>query len=150
MVMNPRLKFGLVTGVIVGVLGWLAIDGIEANATYYVTVKELHAMENPNAERRLRVGGDVKENSIVRKADSVAFTITQEDTELQVVYVGRDPLPDTFRNGAQALCTGRLRDDQVFEARQIQAKCASKYEATPGEGSAPVYSAEPLESKASL
>jgi cytochrome c-type biogenesis protein CcmE len=147
--MNPRIKFGLVTGVIVGVLAWLAVDGIDANATYYVTVEELHAMENPGAERRLRVGGDVKEG-IVRKADSVEFTITQEDTELNVVYVGRDPLPDTFRPGAQALCTGRLRDDQVFEARQIQAKCASKYEVEPGKGAQPVYETETAESKASL
>jgi len=148
--MNPRLKFGLVTGVIVGVLAWLAIGGINADATYYVTVDELHAMENPNAARRLRVGGDVKENSIVKKAGAVEFTITQEDTELKVVYVGRDPLPDTFRDGAQALCTGRLREDQVFEARQIQAKCASKYEAKPGEGTAPVHDAEPAENKATL
>ncbi|HUG80047.1 MAG TPA: cytochrome c maturation protein CcmE [Bryobacterales bacterium] len=148
--MNPRIKFGLVTGVIVGVLGWLAVDGINADATYYVTVDELHAMENPNAERRLRVGGDVKENSIVRKGDRVEFTITQEDTELNVVYTGRDPLPDTFRDGAQALCTGRLRDDQVFEARQIQAKCASKYEAEPGKGAKPVYDTEPASNKASF
>lgn len=148
--MNPRLKFGLVTVVIVGVLGWLAVDGIDSDATYYVTVEELRAMENPNDVRRLRVGGDVKEDSIVRKGTSVEFTITQEDTELNVVYVGRDPLPDTFRNGAQALCTGRLRDDQVFEARQIQAKCASKYEAKPGEGVSPVYGTEPSENKASL
>ena len=148
--MDPRLKFGLVTVVIVGVLGWLAFDGISSDATYYVTVEELRAMENPNEVRRLRVGGDVKENSIVRKGSSVEFTITQEDTELNVVYVGRDPLPDTFRNGAQALCTGRMRDDQVFEARQIQAKCASKYEAKPGEGASPVYDAQPAENKASL
>lgn len=148
--MNPRLKFGLVTVIILGVLGWLTVDGIDSDATYYVTVEELQAMENPNEVRRLRVGGDVKENSIVRKGTSVEFTITQEETELNVVYVGRDPLPDTFRNGAQALCTGRLRDDQVFEARQIQAKCASKYEAKPGEGVSPVYGAEPAENKASL
>jgi cytochrome c-type biogenesis protein CcmE len=148
--MNPRIKFGLVTGVIVGVLGWLAVDGINADATYYVTVDELHAMENPNAERRLRVGGDVKEDSIVRKGDSVEFVITQEETELKVVYVGRDPLPDTFRNGAQALCTGRMRDDQVFEARQIQAKCASKYEAEPGKGASPVYETAPASNKAAF
>jgi len=148
--MNPRLKFGLVTVIIVGVLGWLTVDGIDSDATYYVTVEELQAMENPNDVRRLRVGGDVKENSIARKGTSVEFTITQDETELNVVYVGRDPLPDTFRNGAQALCTGRLRDDQVFEARQIQAKCASKYEAKPGEGVSPVYDAKPAENKASL
>ena len=148
--MTPRMKFGLVTTVILGVLGWLAVDGINADATYYVTVKELQSMDSDSAARRLRVGGDVKEDSIVRKGDRVEFTILQEDAELNVVYVGRDPLPDTFRNGAQALCTGRLRSDNVFEARQIQAKCASKYEADPGAGNKPVYDTAAEPNKASL
>ena len=148
--MNSRLKFGLITVVILGVLGWLAFDGINASATYYVTIEELAAMDDAAAARRLRVGGDVKENSIVRKADRVEFTITQEERELDVVYVGRDPLPDTFRNGAQALATGRLLNDNVFEANHIQAKCASKYEADPGKGAKPVYEAKPADSQASL
>ena len=100
-------------------------------------------------EKRLRVGGDVEPNSIVRSADRVEFTITQEDEKLNVVYTGRDPLPDTFRDRAQALCDGRLRSDGVFEAKKIQAKCASKYEADPTKGAQPVYQAEP-ENTASL
>ena len=100
-------------------------------------------------EKRLRVGGDVEPNSIVRNADKVEFTITQGDQKLLVVYTGRDPLPDTFRDRAQALCDGRLRSDGVFEAKKIQAKCASKYEVDPGKGARPVYQAEP-ENKASL
>ena len=60
---------------------------------------------------------------------------------LDVVYTGADPLPDTFRDKAQALCDGRLRADGKFEATKIQAKCASKYEAAPEEGAAPVYRA---------
>ena len=148
--MNARVKFGLITAVILGVLGWLALDGINASASYYVTIEELAAMEDTATERRLRVGGDVKDDSIVRKSDRVEFTITQEERELDVIYVGRDPLPDTFRNGAQALATGRLRGDNVFEAQHIQAKCASKYEAEPGRGEKPVYDAKPADSQASL
>ncbi len=129
--MNPRVKFGLITAVVLGVLGWLAVAGINETSTYYVTIQELRGMDQA-AKERLRVGGDVEVGSIVRKADSVEFTIVQEDPEAQlheklsVVYVGRDPLPDTFRDRAQALCTGRLREDNVFEAHHIQAKCASK------------------------
>jgi cytochrome c-type biogenesis protein CcmE len=143
--MNSRIKFGLITVVIVGVLGWLATAGINETATYYVTIQELRAMDQAAKERRLRVGGDVEVGSIVRKGERVEFTITQADDaeqvndKLQVVYVGRDPLPDTFRDRAQALCTGRMRDDNVFEANHIQAKCASKYEAEPGKDSTPVY-----------
>ncbi len=44
-------------------------------------------------------------------------------------YVGRDPLPDTFKDGAQALVEGKMMPDNRFVAEQVQAKCASKYEA---------------------
>ena len=148
--MNPRAKFGLITAVILGVLGWLAMDGINASSTYYVTIEELAAMDDAATERRLRVGGDVKDDSIIIKSDRVEFTITQEKRELDVIYVGRDPLPDTFRNGAQALATGRLRSDNVFEARQIQAKCASKYDAELGQDAKPVYESKPPDNQASL
>jgi len=146
--MNPRIKFGLISVVIVGVLGWLAMAGINETATYYVTIQELRGMDEAAKERRLRVGGDVEVGSIIRKGERVEFTIIQTDEteqlneKLQVVYIGRDPLPDTFRDRAQALCTGRMRDDNVFEANHIQAKCASKYEAEPGKGDTPVYKDE--------
>ena len=146
--MNTRLKFGLVTVVIVGTLVWLGASGINETATYYVTIEELQAMDDA-VEKRLRVGGDVTPSSIVRSGEEVHFTIEQEKIKLPVVYVGRDPLPDTFRDRAQALCDGRLRSDGVFEARKIQAKCASKYEADPGKDAQPIYSSEPL-NKASL
>lgn len=142
--MNAQLKFGLITLVIIAGLGWLAVDGIGEAATYYVTIEELSTMEDATA-KPIRVGGDVEPASIVRTGDRVEFTIVQDDEttngpqKLDVVYVGQDPLPDTFRDRAQALCDGKLRADGVFEARKIQAKCASKYEAKPGEGAAPVY-----------
>ena len=48
-----------------------------------------------------------------------------------MVYSGLDPLPDTFRDGAQALAEGKMDRDGTFHATNIQAKCASKYEAKP-------------------
>lgn len=135
--MNKQLKFVAITAVIVGSLVWLAMAGIGESATYYVTIEELAAMAQP--PERIRVGGDVEPGSIVKAAGRVEFTITQEDRKLQVVYTGQDPLPDTFRDRAQALCDGKLREDNVFEAKKIQAKCASKYEAEPGKGAQPVY-----------
>jgi cytochrome c-type biogenesis protein CcmE len=141
--MSPRAKFGLLIVVVIATLGWLAASGIDEASTYYVTVEELQGMQPVDTEKRLRVGGDVKPGSIVRKAGRVEFTISQEERELAVVYVGRDPLPDTFRDRAQALCTGQLRSDNVFEAKHIQAKCASKYEAEPGSGAKPVYDSKP-------
>ena len=129
--MNKQLKFVGISAVVVVGLVWLAMAGIGESATYYVTINELAAMPDA-AAKRLRVGGDVEPGSIVKSADKVEFTITQEDRKLKVVYVGRDPLPDTFRDRAQALCDGRMTAGNVFEAQKIQAKCASKYETEPG------------------
>lgn len=145
--MNPKIKFGALTVVIVAALGWLAMDGINQAATYYVTIAELEDMEQA-AAKRIRVGGDVVPNSIVRNGDNVEFTIEQAEEgiaarTLSVVYTGQDPLPDTFRDRAQALCDGKLRSDGVFEAQKIQAKCASKYEVKPGEGQSPTYESAP-------
>ena len=60
------------------------------------------------------------------------FTLVQDKLALNVAYEGRDPLPDTFKDGSQALADGRMGPDGVFHAQEIQAKCASKYAPKPG------------------
>ena len=139
--MRRYWKFIALTTVILGTLAWLAGAGISESATYYITVTELQDMRGRAQERRLRVAGDVEPGSIVRQKDRVAFTLIHADRKLPVVYTGRDPLPDTFRDRAQAMADGRLGPDGVFEAKKIQAKCASKYEAKPG--AAPSQTAPP-------
>jgi cytochrome c-type biogenesis protein CcmE len=126
-------KFAVLGAVIIGTLVWLAAGGISETKTYYKTVAELEQMGNHAFEKRLRVGGDVEPGSIVRKGRMVSFVLTQEQRKLRVVYDGNDPLPDTFRDGAQALADGRMGHDGTFQASKIQAKCASKYEAKPGQ-----------------
>ena len=145
--MKKQVKFVAIVAAIVVTLTWMGVSGVKESATYYVTLEELMAMDNPGS-KRIRVGGDVADGSIVRSSESVEFTLHQQDESmaaaqvLDVVYTGQDPLPDTFRDKAQALCDGFLRADGKFEATKIQAKCASKYEAEPGADAAPVYGAE--------
>jgi cytochrome c-type biogenesis protein CcmE len=130
-VMKNYIKFGALIVVILGTLAWLAVGGISETKTYYKTVAEIHQLGDQAHERRLRVGGDIAPNSIVRNGADVSFTLAQDQLRLKVVYNGIDPLPDTFRDGAQALADGKLGADGVFRASKIQAKCASKYEAKP-------------------
>ena len=126
-------KFAALIVVIVGTLVWLAAGGINESKTYYKTVQELQQMGNVARDKRVRVAGDVEAGSIVRLGREVTFTLQQEKLRLKVVYDGTDPLPDTFRAGAQALADGKMGSDGVFRANKIQAKCASKYEAKPGQ-----------------
>ena len=126
-------KFAALIVVVLGTLVYLAIAGGNSNATYYKTITELGQMGNQAYGKRLRVGGDVESGSIKRAGTGVQFVLLQDKTKLTVAYVGSDPLPDTFRDGSQALADGKLDKDGVFRAAKIQAKCASKYAAKPGE-----------------
>ncbi|PYT20875.1 MAG: cytochrome c biogenesis protein CcmE [Acidobacteria bacterium] len=127
-------KFAVLVVVIVGTLIWLATAGMKDTQTYYKTIAELNHMGDQAYVKRLRVGGDVGAGSINRKGNVVEFILVQEKLNLKVAYDGSEPLPDTFRVGAQALADGRMGRDGVFHASKVQAKCASKYEAKPGGG----------------
>jgi len=129
--MKTYVKFTVLVVAILGVLALLATSGINETKTYYKEISELNKMGHSADGKRLRVGGNVEAGSIARMGREVSFVLTQNNLKLKVVYNGMDPLPDTFKDGAQALADGRLGSDGVFQASRIQAKCASKYEAKP-------------------
>ncbi|MCX6622253.1 MAG: cytochrome c maturation protein CcmE, partial [Acidobacteria bacterium] len=105
-------KFAALIVVIVGTLVWLALGGINETKTYYKTIAELGSMSDATG-KRLRVAGDVEPGSIKREGKVVHFRLKQDALQLKVVYSGSDPLPDTFRDGSQALADGRLGADGV-------------------------------------
>lgn len=134
-------KFAALVVLIVGTLIWIASSSMADTQTYYKTIAELGAMGPKASGTRIRVGGDIQQGSIQHKGQEVEFMLVQKDPAkpevaplfLKVSYDGQDPLPDTFRDGAQTLAEGRLGPDGVFHAKKIQAKCASKYATKPGE-----------------
>jgi cytochrome c-type biogenesis protein CcmE len=136
--MKTYAKFGAIVLVVVGVLAWLALGGVSESKTYYKTISEVQKMGDEAQAKRVRVDGYVVPGSIVRNGAQVSFIMhqdpakrAQDSTRLKVVYSGIDPLPDTFKDDAQAMADGKLGADGVFQANKIQAKCASKYEAKP-------------------
>jgi len=132
------IKFGAATTVIFLLLGYLAYTGVQDTKSYYVTIKELHKMGDGAYAKRLRVAGNVQPGSIKRKGTHVEFVLVEGDQTLAVDYTGTEAPPDTFKDDSQALADGRFDHDGVFHAKQLQAKCASKYAppqpATPGTG----------------
>ena len=126
-----QFKFVAGAAIILGVLVWLGVSGVQESKTYYVTIPELRAQGDDAYKLRLRVAGDVVPGSIRRDAGRVRFQLHQGDDRLEVVYVGTEPLPDTLVDDAQAIVTGEFTREQSFRAEKVQAKCASKYEALP-------------------
>jgi len=138
------LKFGSALVIILLALGYLAYTGVQESKSYYVTIKELRGMGDGAYTKRLRVAGSVQPGSIKRSGTNMNFTLIENDQLLNVVYNGTEPPPDTFKDNAQALAEGHFGRDNVFYAKQIQAKCASKYapqQGTPSSGTSNMSSA---------
>jgi len=129
---RKKWKFGIGVGIILAIVAWEAFSGFQENKTYYVTVNEL--LQAQSARRRVRVGGVVAQGSIERRAGRISFRLAQDSNSVPVTYVGTDTLPDTFKDGAQAIIDGDYLSNGEFRAEKIQAKCASKYQAAPGSG----------------
>src|SRR5579862_1525783 len=132
------LKFGGAVAAILLSLGFLAYTGVQESKSYYVTIKELRGMGDSAYSKHLRVAGNVQPGSIKRSVTSVNFVLVENDQLLPVVYNGTEAPPDTFKDESQALADGSFGRDGVFHAKQLQAKCASKYAPQPGTpGAAP-------------
>jgi len=125
---NKTIRFITATAVIVVALGYLAWTGIQEGKSYYVTISEMHKMGDDAYTKHLRVAGNVQPGSIHQTGTHADFVLVENDQTLKVSYKGTEPLPDTFKDDAQALALGDFGRDGVFHASEIQAKCASHYE----------------------
>ncbi|RKZ11017.1 cytochrome c maturation protein CcmE [bacterium] len=124
--MQARIIAGIV--IIVGLVGYLAFLGFEDGKSYYVTCDQVAAQESEYTDTNLRLAGIVVDGSITRDGDILTFSLEYDGATYPVRYIGLDPVPDTFKDGVEAVVDGRLLADGSFEGKKIQAKCASKYE----------------------
>jgi cytochrome c-type biogenesis protein CcmE len=122
--------------VILATIAFMALSGIKASKSYYVTIPELGAMGDKAYHSNLRVEGFVQPGSIEQNGTHVTFVMNEFESHtpkaatgrlLTVNYKGAEPPPDTFKDDAQALAEGTYGRDGIFHATVLQAKCASKY-----------------------
>jgi cytochrome c-type biogenesis protein CcmE len=128
--MQTRIIIGIV--LIVGIAAYLAYTGFDEGRAYYLTCDEVAADEANLVGDNIRLAGSVVEGTIQRDGDILLFQLEYEGSTYPVRYVGLDPVPDTFKDGVDAVVDGHLTADGHFEGQKIQAKCASKYEADYG------------------
>lgn len=124
---QQTVRIVLAVLVILGAISYLAVTGVEANKSYYVTIQELQSMGRKAYTRNLRVAGSVEPGTIRRDGAHAQFVLVENNRKLTVNYTGDEPPPDTFKDNSQALAIGTFGRDGVFHASQLQAKCASKY-----------------------
>jgi cytochrome c-type biogenesis protein CcmE len=126
---GSKMKFVIGGVVVVAALAWLGFVGFQESKSYYVTVAEFSAMRGDVQGKTLKIAGDVVQGSIDRSKAQMEFVIANQGKSLRVRYIGKDVIPDTFKDGSKAVVEGSITGDGVLQAKHIEAKCASKYEA---------------------
>jgi cytochrome c-type biogenesis protein CcmE len=104
----------------------LTVYALRENINLFYTPSQLVAGEAPE-NRRIRVGGMVVPNSVVRSVESleVLFSITDGPTQIKIRYLGI--LPDLFAEDEAAVATGKWSRDGIFVAEEVMAKHDEKY-----------------------
>ena len=103
---------------------FLVFKALEENVVYFKSptdVKNLPELEN----KKIRVGGMVKKNSIITNDSEINFTITDYKNELMVSFKGS--VPNLFEEGKGVVAEGFLKDRSYFRAIKILAKHDENY-----------------------
>lgn len=124
-----RAKFVIGTLLILGAIAYVTLSSFQANAIYYLTLKELNAQRGSLINQPVRVNAPLDKSSIQfdDKTLLLKFNLKEDNLILPVVYKGVKP--DTFEQGESVVIEGKLGQDGTFYASTLLVKCPSKYEA---------------------
>ena len=125
--MKPRQKrIAIIVGGLaaLGIGAAFVLNALDSNIAFFVTPSELAAGKAPQG-KAFRIGGMVKEGSLVRDNLTVSFLITDTAQDVKVTYTGI--LPDLFKEGKGAVAQGRINPDGTFSATEVLAKHDENY-----------------------
>ena len=104
---------------------FLVLKSLEDNVVYFFSPAEIYNKPNILLEKKIRVGGLVKQGSIKKKGKGINFVITDLKNEIIVSFVGITP--NLFSEGKGVIAEGKLRDKKYFIANKILAKHDENY-----------------------
>ena len=104
---------------------FLILRSLEENVVYFFSPSEIYNKANISFNKKIRVGGLVKENSVSKEGTSINFIITDLKNEILVSYNGS--VPNLFSEGKGVIAEGKLNDRKYFVADKILAKHDENY-----------------------
>lgn len=103
----------------------MVMTALRDKIVFFYTPTEIVTEGKAKPGERVRIGGLVKEGSIVRDGEKVSFVVTDTEKDLPVTYVGI--LPDLFREGQGVVSEGMIGGDGIFAADTVLAKHDENY-----------------------
>ena len=103
---------------------FLILRSLEENVVYFQSPSEIKRLAEIE-KKRIRVGGMVKEDSVILDKDELSFVITDFSSEINVTFSGA--IPNLFEEGKGVVAEGYLKDRNFFLATKILAKHDENY-----------------------
>ena len=103
---------------------YLILKSLEENVVYFLSPSEIKNLTEINSNK-IRIGGMVKNKSIIIKSEEINFIITDFKNEINVSYSGS--VPNLFAEGKGVVAEGYLKDRSYFNAVKILAKHDENY-----------------------
>ena len=103
----------------------MILNALNKNILYFNSPTDIKINQDIDFDKKIRVGGMVKKNSIDINESEVNFVITDFENELIVNYKGS--VPNLFEEEKGVVAEGFLQDRNYFKAVKILAKHDENY-----------------------
>ncbi len=122
-----RMSFILTGLAALGGAAALVLTAFEDSIVYFHSPTDIATKTDLRKDRRLRLGGLVKQGSWQKASDGLThiFFVTDTAHDIRVAYKGI--MPDLFREGQGVVMEGRLQPDGSFRADEVLAKHDENY-----------------------
>jgi cytochrome c-type biogenesis protein CcmE len=108
-----------------GLAIFLILKSLNKNILYFKSPTDIKISQDINFEKKIRVGGMVKKNSLVIDEREIKFIITDFKNDLKISYKGT--VPNLFSEEKGVVAEGKLQDKSFFIADRILAKHDENY-----------------------
>ena len=122
---KSRIVFLGLSFFVIGFGVFIILKSLEENVVYFFSPTEIYNKSDISLNKKVRIGGLVKEGSINRQEDTINFIITDLKNEIVVTYNGL--VPNLFSEGKGVVAEGKLNDKKYFIAYKILAKHDENY-----------------------
>ena len=122
---KSRIFFLAVSMISAAIVIFIVLRSLEENVVYFFSPSEIYNKTDISFDKKIRIGGLVKTNSINKNETSINFIITDLKKEILVSYNGL--VPNLFSEGKGVVAEGKLRDKKYFVADKILAKHDENY-----------------------
>tara|TARA_B100000700_G_scaffold327316_1_gene441500 strand:- start:142 stop:561 length:420 start_codon:yes stop_codon:yes gene_type:complete len=122
---KSRILFLSLSSFLAVLIIFLVLKSLEKNVVYFFSPTEIFYDKEINIKKKIRIGGLVKEDSLIKNENSFKFIVTDRKNEIIVSYTGL--LPNLFSEGKGVVAEGKLKDRKYFIADTILAKHDENY-----------------------